>query len=309
MSAATACETASGAADMTPFSSGVAAIHCEPWDIGTGVTGYVWRAPKPRAILLLQHGYGHYAQQYLRGNAALVSHLLAMGISVYAFDMWGNGRSLGQRGATDVNRAATDHLAARRKLAQDAETRGLPVFLFGHSVGGLVTVTSVLRDGGNVQGVILASPTLADASGFSRAMARLGAVLAPATNIPGPGGKIESLTAEPEIQQALVRDTLYFRRVTWITAASGASLAHANWKLYPSVRAPVLVLHGDADETTSPNANRRFVDAVGSTDKQFRLVPGGLHVLLDDTKRDEVRTAILAWIQARMRSAVTAGKR
>jgi acylglycerol lipase len=309
MSAATACETAGGAADMTPFSSGVAAIHCEPWDIGTGVTGYAWRAPNPRAVLLLQHGYGHYAQQYLRGNAALVSHLLAMGVSVYAFDMWGNGWSLGQRGATDVDRAVTDHLAARRKVTEDPETRGLPVFLFGHSVGGLVTVTSILRDGVNVQGVILASPTLADASGFSRAMARLGAVLAPATNIPGPGGKIESLTGAPEIQQALIRDTLYFRRVTWITAASGASLAHANWTLYPSVRAPVLVLHGDADETTSADASRRFVDAIGSTDKTLRLVPRGLHVLLDDTKRDEVRSALLAWIEARIPSASTAAAR
>ena len=309
MSEATACETATGAADMTRFASDAADIHCEAWDIGTGVTGYRWQAPEPRAVLLLQPGYGHYAQQYLRDNGALIAHLLDVGVSVYAFDMWGNGRSLGQRGATDVNGAVADHLAARRKLADQAETRALPVFLFGHSVGGLVTATSVLRDAANVRGVILASPTLADANVFARALTRGGALVAPAKTIPGPGGKIESLTAVPEIQRELVRDSLYFRRVTWITAASGASVAHANWSLYPNVATAVLVLHGDADRVTSPDASRRFVDMIGSKDKTLQLVPGGLHILLDDTKRDQTRGAILDWIRARIAPESTAMRR
>jgi len=41
----------------------------------------------------------------------------------------------------------------------------------------------------------------------------------------------------------------------------------------------------------------------------LRLVPGGLHVLLDDTKRDEVRSGLLAWIEARIPSASTAAAR
>jgi alpha-beta hydrolase superfamily lysophospholipase len=169
-----------------------------------------------------------------------------MGVSVYAFDMWGNGRSSGQRGATDIAQAVADHLAARRELASQSDTRALPTFLFGHSVGGLVTATSVLRDDIHVSGVILASPTLADANGFVRALVGLGALLAPAKHVPGPGGKIETLTALPEIQAELGRDSLYFRRVTWITAASGASLAHENWNRYAAVRAPVLVVHGES---------------------------------------------------------------
>src|SRR5262249_48677548 len=44
-------------ADLTPLRPGAAPIRCQPWDIGTGVTGYVWPAPTPRAVLLLQHGY------------------------------------------------------------------------------------------------------------------------------------------------------------------------------------------------------------------------------------------------------------
>jgi alpha-beta hydrolase superfamily lysophospholipase len=47
----------------------VAPIHCQPWDIGTGVTGYVWRAPNPRAVLLVEHGWRDYAQRYVKQSS------------------------------------------------------------------------------------------------------------------------------------------------------------------------------------------------------------------------------------------------
>ena len=307
MPADTSCATASVSASVGAPSM-AAETRCEPWDIGTGVTGYAWRAPNARAVLLLQHGYGHYTLQYARENAALISHLVGLGVNVYGFDMWGNGRSLGKRGDTDIDRALADHLAARRKLVEQPDTRALPLFLFGHSVGGLITVASVLRDETNVRGVILASPTLADANGVVHALTRLGASIAPANDVPGAVSKIESLTAVPELQQQLGADSLYFRRVTWITAASGASLAHANWSRYPNVRVPILVVHGDADQTANLGASRQFVDIIASVDKTLRVVPGGLHLLLDDTKREEVRGAILDWIQARTVPARTAAR-
>ena len=300
MTVDTGCEPdATTVADMSRFSPDAAAIRCEPWDIGTGVTGYVWRAPNPKAALLLQHGYGHYAQQYVRESAQLIPHLLDMGVSVYAFDMWGNGRSPGKRGATDVRQTVADHLAARRKLAEQLEARSLPVFLLGHSVGGLVTATSVLCDQRDLRGVVLVSPMVADANPVVRTLTRLGASLIPARNVPGPPGKIELLTAVPEARAQLDRDSLYFRRVTWITAATGASIAHANWERYSQLRVPLLVVHGDAD-ATDPGGRRRLIETVASMDKTFHLVPDGLHALLDDTRREAVRAFILDWIRARV---------
>ena len=83
------CRTDPGAAaDMSQFTPGAPPIRCRPWDIGTGVTGYVWHAPEPRAVLLLQHGYGEYARRFVGQYNRLIPHLLNMGVSVYAFDMW-----------------------------------------------------------------------------------------------------------------------------------------------------------------------------------------------------------------------------
>jgi hypothetical protein len=82
-------------ADMSQLTPGAAPIRCQPWDIGTGVTGYVWHAPDPRAVLLLQHGLGEYAQRYVTRYDRLIPHFLNARISVYAFDLWGHGRSQG----------------------------------------------------------------------------------------------------------------------------------------------------------------------------------------------------------------------
>jgi len=295
------CETdPDSVADVSQFTPGSAPIPCEPWDIGTGVTGYVWRALKPRAVLLLQHGYGDYAQSYVRRSNQLIPHLLNLGISVYAFDMWGSGRSPGPRGATDVNQAVEDHLAAQRKLAKQP----LPVFLFGHSLGGLVVATSIIRDQGNLCGVILLSPALKyDVNAPIRFLAQVGGFLVPTFPSPIPAGKLSALTHDPKVMQLIANDPLmYLGRITWLTAAGGAKFSHDNWKFYPNVSVPVLAVHGTADKNTDPNGSQRLIEMIASEDKTLHLIDGGLHALLDDTSKDEVLDIILTWLDQRLSS-------
>ena len=147
-------------------------VPCEPWDIGTGVTGYSWHAPNARAVVLIQRGFSEYVFRYIRQHNHLIPQLLSHGISVYAFDAWGHGHSPGARAATDVNEAANGNLAARRLL----KNQPLPVFLFGHSMGGLITATSVLRDQSGIKGVILTGPVLYTVS--SPALVAAGQVVA-----------------------------------------------------------------------------------------------------------------------------------
>lgn len=286
------------AAGRGPFTTGVTSISCEPWDIGTGVAGYAWQAPEPKAALLLQHGYGDHVQRYVRQNGRLIPHLLRLGVSVYAFDMRGSGHSPGVRGATDVHKAIEDHCAARRTLREQP----LRVFLFGHSLGGLVTVTSVLRDQTGVSGMILVSPAIKyDVNGFLRLVARIGGLVAPTLSGPIPVGSPDALSHDPEAVEAIRHDPLlYLGRVKWRTLGSAAPIIHENWKLYPRVRVPVLVVHGSADRIANPEGSRQFIETVSSPDKTLHLVEDGLHALLDDTGRQQTRQVILEWLQARI---------
>jgi acylglycerol lipase len=287
-------------ADMNGFAPGAAAIGCEPWDVGTGVTSYVWHAPNPRAALLLTTGWGDHAQRYVDQGSRLIPHLLARGVSVYAFDLWGSGRSPGKRGATDIGQAVADHLAARRRLREQP----LPVFVLGHSVGGLVTATSALRDQTGLRGMILLAPALDwGVGGFMGLAARVGGFVAPTLRVPGPDGG-RTLTRDPEARRRMDDDPLMDHgQISWVTAASGVALSRENWARYRELRVPVLVVHGGADRTPDPSGSRRFIECVASPDETLRIIPGAPHNLLDDTAGAEVVRLIAAWLDARRSSA------
>jgi acylglycerol lipase len=286
-------------AEMSAFSPGAASVRCQPWDVGTGVTGYVWHAPKPRAVLLVQHGWGDYAQRYVRQSSQLIPHLLERGISVYAIDMWGNGRSPGRRGATDIGNAVEDHLAARRKLREQP----LPVFVLGHSVGGLVTATSTLRDQSGVRGMILIAPALKwGVSGSLRFVGRVGGFLLPTFPVPMPPGDPADQSRDGQLDARLAEDPLYhIGSISWATAGSGATTSHANWERYRHVTVPVLAVSGTADRVTDPVGVREFIEAVRSRDKTLSLVDGGRHSLLDDPPSSaEALQIILGWLDRRL---------
>ena len=247
-------------------------------------------------MLLLQHGFAEYAQRYVERYGALVPRLLELGVSVHAFDLWGHGRSPGRRVSTDVDRCVADHLAARARLAGQP----LPVFLFGHSLGGIVTATSVVRDASNVAGVVLSSPALlVSANPLTRLFARLVSAAAPALPVKflPPAG----LSRIPEQVQAFVADPLiHHGGMPARLAASILFTSRDNWAQYPAWRAPTLVLHGTADTFTEPEGSRRFVEAIASPDKELHVVEGGYHELLNDVGAEETLGVVLYWLERRI---------
>jgi alpha-beta hydrolase superfamily lysophospholipase len=297
---ATGCESdASTVAEMGRFRPGAAAIRCQPWDVGTGVAGYAWHAMSPRAAVVIEHGWGDYAQRYVNQFGQLIPRLLARGVTVYAIDMWGNGRSPGARGATDLESAVDDHLAARRRLRDQP----LPVFLLGHSVGGLVTATSTLRDPSGVRGMILIAPALKwDLGGAMRAVARTAGFLLPTFQVPAPPADPSAQSRDPRLHERLVRDPfMVMGPVTWATVGSGAAISHANWTQYRKVTVPILILNGTDDLVTSPAGAREFFEVVRSEDKTLRILDGGRHSLLDDPPSNaEALQTILEWLERRL---------
>lgn len=271
-------------------------LRSEAWDPGTGLQGYVWRAPHPRAVLLLQHGYAEYAERYASAYNGLLPSLVDAGVTVYAIDMPGHGHSPGRRGAVDASEAADHHLAARRRLRDQQ----LPVFLLGHSLGGLVTATSMVRDATAVEGVILSSPLLIRREGrFLRWFARAVAAVAPGLGITTLNpATLSSIPAE--VERAMRDPLIHHGLMPAITASSALELSRDNWTRYPSWRTPVLLIHGTADKATDPEGSRRFYATVPARDKTLHIVEGGYHELLNDVKRDETLRVVMGWLEHRL---------
>jgi acylglycerol lipase len=263
------------------------------WDIA-GLRGRCWRPDRPRAAVLLQHGYAEYADRYVERYNRLIPRLVERGFAVYAFDAPGHGRSPGPRGLADVDAIVEAHRAARRSLA------GRPLFLFGHSLGGLVTAASVARDPAGVTGVVLSAPALLiHANPVLRALAPLIARAAPTLGVQSPLDPSGISRDEAEVRRYATDPMLYRGPVPALLGASALAVSERTHLCYRDWRTSVLVLHGTDDLFTDPEGSRRFVDAIAAPDKRLVTVEGGRHELLNDWDRDAALAAILDWLDAR----------
>lgn len=266
----------------------------DQWDCGRGLSGYAWRTPNATANILLAHGFAEYAERYVAHYHQIVPKLNAAGFDVYGFDQRGHGRSLGARGVEDMRETVADHRAARARL------NGRPLFLFGHSLGGLVTAASAAQDQSDVAGVILSAPALLLAApAHLRAIAGVVAMFAPSARLVPPLD-IDGLSRIPAEVAAYRADPMISdTRVPAKTGATAIAVAEAAWARYPHWKLPTLVLHGEQDRATNPEGSKNFAAMIASADKRLVLYPEGRHELLNDLDRDAAMDVILSWLQER----------
>ncbi|WP_309572212.1 alpha/beta hydrolase [Deinococcus sp.] len=260
------------------------------------VSGFLWAAPTPRSSVLLSHGFGEYVGRYVERYHALIPTLVEAGFSVYAYDQRGHGTSSGRRAVVDMNVLVEDHLKARMALRE----RMGPVFLFGHSMGGLIAAASAARDPRGVSGVVLSSPALLVGESEPPIVKRLAPLLAriapglPITDL-GTGG-LSRLADEVSAYNA--DEHVYHGKVPALTGASMLTLSAALWPQYAKWNLPTLVIHGTADKMTDPKGSQRFYDTIQSTDKHLVLEEGGYHELLNDEPHEKIRRVIVDWLRA-----------
>ncbi|KAH7176412.1 Alpha/Beta hydrolase protein [Dactylonectria macrodidyma] len=273
----------------------------------SGASAHKWLCDSPRAILVLQHGFGEYAERYVWSHCELIPKLNARRFEVWALDLWGHGRSPGARGVVNVQQAVDDHLQIRYQAA----TRGLPVFLFGHSLGGLIAAASVLKgsSSGN-DGVILSSPALpATMPALGEYAVGLLARLMPAVRIPRPKSPLEELCGDAEQLRLANEDkSMHKGQISFLVAATALREAKLIWTRLGQWTEPTLVVHGTSDSWTQFQQSEQLVKNIASTDKTLHLVEGGYHELLNDGDHEHTLQLILGWLESQVDLVSTSGK-
>lgn len=268
--------------------------HHEISTLPSGTIIHHWTLKEPRSSLILQHGFAEYAERYVDSYHQIIPRLIDLRVEVWAMDMWGHGRSPGIRGMVDVTKAVEDH----RQLRDQVSKRGLPIYLLGHSLGGLVTVGSVMDDSSSIQGVLLTGPALPSSLPMPlRWVVDMGARYFPNKEVPikkQPLSGISSLSQE--VQRAEADSTMYKGQVSFLTAKTALQTMEMVWQKIETWTVPTIVLHGLEDRYTEPEQSERFVVSIRSTDKTVHLIPGGLHELLNDSMREEMLQIILKWL-------------
>lgn len=277
---------------MTTISSGEFTFDSD----GLTLFGRFWKPHgTPRAILAICHGLNSHSGQY----DWVGRELTKTGVAVYALDLRGRGQSEGERFfAQSVEEYASD-LGRLIDMAV-AREGDLPVFLLGHSAGGVISSIFALDHQERLAGFICESFAFRiPAPDFALSLIRGPSHIA--AHAPVFALKNRDFSRDPTIVAQLDADPLTAGETQ--PAATVAALARADDRLkssFPQIALPVLILHGTADRATLASGSEFFHETVGSADKTLKLYEGHFHDLLNDIGRDEVLADVAAWIGARI---------
>jgi alpha-beta hydrolase superfamily lysophospholipase len=268
------------------------------WKSRDGVEMYArsWKPEAPKAVVVLVHGHGEHVNRYPHVAEAFTN----AGYALQGFDLRGHGQSGGQRGHTPSYEALMDDIS---DFIADAAKRypGLPVFLYGHSMGGNQVINYILRSAGTLKGVIATGPWLKlafDPPAAQVMVAKLLNHLAPSFSLASELDQA-ALSHDPEVIRAYATDPLVHNKISvrLYTGMYGNGL----WALEHAtgVKIPMLLMHGSADKLTSAKASEEFAAKAGKI-VTLRIWDGFYHEIHNEPQKAEVLQTMVSWLDKQM---------
>jgi alpha-beta hydrolase superfamily lysophospholipase len=276
----------------------------EQWLDGTAgriFTRHWEPAGEPKASLVICHGVNSHGGQYIRA----AEEFAARGFAVTALDLRGRGQSDGERFYIESIDDYVSDLSQAIELGRSKHP-GLPLYLLGHSAGGVTSVTYALDHQERLAGLICESFAFrVYAPDIALKLLEGADHIIPHAHVLKL--KMEDFSRDPAWVEQLNADPLTLDEVQPVsTVAAFARAGERFEREFSRISLPVLILHGTADKATRPDGSQQFYDQASSADKELKLYEGHYHDLLNDLGRDQVMNDIIDWIEARLPQTVEA---
>lgn len=265
-----------------------------------------WRSylpARPVGTIVIIHGLAEHGGRYQQTADYFAAH----GWVVYAGDLRGHGLSADVPGSGRVHVTRfTDYFMdvdAFRNLALERHAH-LPLFLLGHSMGGLITISYVLQKSGPLSGAIISSPALGTHPDFKppaplRLLVTVLDRLAPRLRFPS-DLDTSAVSRDPEVVQAYLADPLVSQKVSarWYAETMRAiKRAHADAH---ALTIPLLLMQSGADRLVDPAAPARWADATPPGQVELVTWEGLYHEMFNEPEKHQVRRRALEWLQQRI---------
>lgn len=253
-----------------------------------------WTPEQPaKASILLVHGYDEHSGRY----GYFAEHCVKHGFAVHSLDHWGHGKSFGTNGFIPDFSVYHDGLDALIEQ-MSPEQRARPLILVGHSLGGLIGATYLLKNQSRFAGAVLSGPAIKAAEEPSSFMKSISKVLS--TTLPKMGVlalDASGISRDPKVVDDYLADPLVSG--TKISARLAAEMM-GNMELVQSQAAkitlPILLLHGEKDRLTAPEGSVFLNEHVGSEEKTLKIYPKLFHEIFNEPEKDAVLTDMTDWI-------------
>lgn len=257
-------------------------------------------AAEPVGVVQIAHGMGEHSDRY----SHLATTLAGLGYAVYAGDHRGHGYSMfsepGKLGDDGWNLLVAD-LVTLTELLRERHP-GLPVTLFGHSLGSFAVQHYILDHSMLVDEVVLCGSTAVD--GLFDNIAAAGGDLTAFFNARFQPTRTDAdwISSDEAQVDAYLADPWCGFPIDDTNMAQLAATAYQRLNDPSTVRTdlPMYVMVGDQDPLNdgtrlSDQLVQRYRDA-GLTDITYRIYPGARHEVLNEVNRDEVEAELAAWV-------------
>ncbi|MBA4395726.1 MAG: alpha/beta hydrolase, partial [Desulfobacca sp.] len=252
-----------------------------------------------KAVLLVVHGLAEHSGRYQNP----VNYFVPLGYAVYGIDHLGHGKSDGRRVYVD---RFEDFTQTVKKILD--MIRGWhpdqPIFLVGHSLGGLIAAYYLLDHQADLTGAILSGPAVKIPDNISPVVIFLGKIfsaLVPKFGLIGL--EAEGISRDPAVVQAYQNDPQVYTGKT--TARLAAEMLKAMKRVSSEavkIKLPILIIQGGADKLVDPAGARMLYDRVGSVDKKVIIYEGLYHEVFNEPERDKVLHDVENWLDGQLDS-------
>jgi alpha-beta hydrolase superfamily lysophospholipase len=249
-------------------------------------------AGKARGVIVLVHGLNSHSGYYQWVADQFTSNQYA----VYALDLEGRGKSEGERFYVASIYDFVSEVDQLVDIAKSANS-GLPVFVLGHSAGGVVACLYALEHQAKINGLICESFAYqVPAPDFALSVLKGLSHLAP--HLHTIKLKNEDFSRDRAVVEAMNNDPLIAHESQPSKTMEQLVIADERLKKeFGLITLPVLILHGTKDNATKFSGSQFFFDHAGSADKTLKLYEGHYHDLLNDLDKEKVMKDIQEWVE------------
>jgi alpha-beta hydrolase superfamily lysophospholipase len=250
-------------------------------------------AVPPLAVLLVVHGLGEHSGRYMN----VVNHFAPLGYAVYALDHLGHGKSEGKREIVARFEDFTDTLEIFYKMVTGWQP-GKPVFLIGHSMGGLIAVAYLIDHQADFKGAVISAPAIVVGASITPVVIAMSKFLSKVA--PGMGMlalDVNTISHDPQVVSAYAHDPLVFHGKT--PARLAGEMLRTMLRVEPEmgkISLPLFVVQGSDDRLVDPRGAQMLYDRASSADKSIKIYQGYYHEVFNEPEHEQVLGDVEAWL-------------
>ncbi|WP_347549207.1 lysophospholipase [Pseudalkalibacillus hwajinpoensis] len=249
-----------------------------------------------KAVIVLVHGANEHHRRY----DWLVSKWIESGYHVVLGDLPGQGESTRRRGHID---SFDQYIETIEKWINRAHEFHLPVFLLGHSMGGLASIRTIMEKRLLLTGVILSSPCVGLVNPPNKGVDILSKVLNPIVPSLRLNSKLQPNigTRNKEFHARDQDDPLMIQKVSvrWYRELLKAiKIASEGARTFPNQ--PLLVVQGGDDRIVDKQSVVSWFNRIPLTDKAYSEWDGLYHEVFNEPERDAVFKTARSFVELKL---------